>query len=454
MKKIIKKAGITLGFVLVTYSQSTAQFYSLPLPYLDIVIYSAYADSTTNRLYIGGFWNELNPIPGRGFLYYDFNTQLLDTISDRSLHYGAYCQRIRKIDSLIYMMGATSFLDTITGMSYFHGLVATDGNKWIKQPGAFTNLTSEAEGYDIIKTNDTLIIGGRWKEVNNNINNTGLVLGYSNNSWINYGLTGGTAVGSLCSYKGELYAGGNFDNTAGTISDLARFNGTNWQIMGNGINGGFSYIKDMIEYNGLLFVAGYFDAASNNPGNSVAAWDGTQWIPIPGVSGLVRCFAIYGGELYIGGSFMPGGGFAKWDGVSWIPLAQGYPAPDGITAMTPYNNSLYIVGGFDTLNNQALNHIAEYRTTVGIAENEQKEQLFAFPNPINSSCTIFCPLSWKENEVLIQLVDISGRHIMNKTISMLESRVTLETEDIQPGVYQVRLSTKTHSNKTRLIISH
>jgi hypothetical protein len=151
---------------------------------------------------------------------------------------------------------------------------------------------------------------------------------------------------------------------------------------------------------------------------------------------------------------MPGGGFAKWDGVSWIPLAQGYPAPDGIAAMTPYQNSLYLIGGFDTLNNQALDHIAEYRTTVGIDENESKQQLFAFPNPANSSCTIFCPLSWRENEVLIQLVDVSGRLILNKTISMLESRVTLVTEDIPPGVYQVRLSTKTHSNKTRLIISH
>jgi hypothetical protein len=452
MKNIFKKAGIILGFVVVTFSYSTAQFYSLPLPNMDADIHAAFADSATNRLYLGGGWNELSPVPGRGFLYYDFNTQLLDTISDRSLNYGIGCERIRKIDSLIYVLGGAPYLDTLTGINYFHGIYATDGIRWILQPGATT--TSYQSGGDVIKTGDTLIFGGHWEALGGSMSNACLVLGSSNSNLIDYGLWGSVEVSSLCRYKGELYAGGNFDNSAGTISDLARFDGTNWQIMGNGINGGFSYIKDMIEYNGLLFVAGYFDAASNNPGNSVAAWDGTQWIPIPGVSGLVRCFAIYGGELYIGGSFMPGGGFAKWDGVSWIPLAQGYPAPDGIAAMTPYQNSLYLIGGFDTLNNQALDHIAEYRTTVGIEENESKQQLFAFPNPTNSSCTIFCPLSWKENEVLIQLVDISGRHIMNKTISMLESRVTLETEDIQPGVYQVRLSTKTHSNKTKLIISH
>jgi hypothetical protein len=74
------------------------------------------------------------------------------------------------------------------------------------------------------------------------------------------------------------------------------------------------------------------------------------------VDGEVTCFAIYNGELYVGGQFNnPGGlssiGLMKWNGISFDTLPGNYLFGNSrVEAMAVYNNELYIGGGFTTYN--------------------------------------------------------------------------------------------------------
>lgn len=129
---------------------------------------------------------------------------------------------------------------------------------------------------------------------------------------------------------GSLVAGGLID-AAGTppvsVHGIARFDGTNWSPLGQGVNGA---IRDMIVLpNGHLVVAGL---QVNHPGigSGVLAWDGSGWYtlqsPLDYNGSELRHFepTAEGGFLASGAFFAPSNpllvGIARW---SPGPSAQG-----------------------------------------------------------------------------------------------------------------------------------
>lgn len=134
-----------------------------------------------------------------------------------------------------------------------------------------------------------------------------------------------------------IIVGGSFNQVGGvTAANIARWNGADWQPLGQGTDG---QVNALAHFAGELVAGGDFDKAGGAPASRIARWDGQQWRPLgaginpehPYVRAEVRALAEFQGELYVGGRFSAGtsGGrsLAIWDGQDWRALQV-----DGVAA--------------------------------------------------------------------------------------------------------------------------
>ncbi|MFG0283170.1 MAG: hypothetical protein ACF8R7_02010 [Phycisphaerales bacterium JB039] len=172
-----------------------------------------------------------------------------------------------------------------------------------------------------------------------------------------------------------LYVSGLFATVAGqAANNVARWNGTSWEVLadsgGVGVDGPAYTMAAYDDGSGAaLYVGGSFTTASGRVVNNIAKWDGVEWTPLEGPTGVgvddqVQGMAVFddgtGAALYVGGRFQSAGGVtvnyvAKWDGIAWTPLA----APGGVglsgesTALAVYEDidgrALYVGGSFATV---------------------------------------------------------------------------------------------------------
>src|SRR5207244_12276532 len=103
-----------------------------------------------------------------------------------------------------------------------------------------------------------------------------------------------TRVGS------DLYVGGGMVLAGGqVVNRIGRFDGTNWDNMGGGLNGTPSAI---VEFNGQIYVGGSFTSAGGMTVTNVAMWDGVNWNALGGgLYNTVNALVVYNGQLYAGG---------------------------------------------------------------------------------------------------------------------------------------------------------
>lgn len=177
--------------------------------------------------------------------------------------------------------------------------------------------------------------------------------------WLDVG--GGADYQVYCFYHDTvsnlLYVGGHFDHLgANTIHQIGLWDGSNWAAVGaneqfkkNSFSG---TIMAITLYNGELIAAGLFDSVAGIPANNIARWDGTQWNSMGnGFDERVYTLQFYNGELYAGGEFNHSGNdtiynISKWDGTNWVRLSQGWGLDNAVTSMTIFNQKLIIGGLF------------------------------------------------------------------------------------------------------------
>lgn len=145
-------------------------------------------------------------------------------------------------------------------------------------------------------------------------------------------------------YNSELYIAGMFGMAidSSTIAlQIAKWNGTNWSAVGTGINpasypwggdsdaSGYSFVKSLAIYNGALYATGRFDSCGSNATNNIAKWNGTNWTNLrQGING--PGYSLLGTDtcLFVGGWFnsvegLPAKRIAKWkDSCAVPPPAQ------------------------------------------------------------------------------------------------------------------------------------
>jgi hypothetical protein len=118
----------------------------------------------------------------------------------------------------------------------------------------------------------------------------------------------------------ELYAGGLFLLSGSVlVPGLAKWNGTQWSLVGGGLTGNPVQVFGLAVFDdGLgasLYVAGHFSAAGGIPANTLVRWNGTTWSSIgetdAGFTSAIPFDDGSGTSLFMGGDFHEADGFAS-----------------------------------------------------------------------------------------------------------------------------------------------
>jgi trimeric autotransporter adhesin len=171
--------------------------------------------------------------------------------------------------------------------------------------------------------------------------------------------TGGE-VNSMVIMGNDLYVAGRFSQAGEANLDslnrgkgnVARWDGTRWHPLGNGLQG---YVFALAVKDTILYAAGAFAIPQN-----IAKWDGKKWTALGtgvgrSISEPVYALTVVGEYLYAGGKFTTAGGIdakyiARWDGSNWSALGEGMSNKLGsscyVSALTSIGQDLYAGGLF------------------------------------------------------------------------------------------------------------
>ena len=163
-------------------------------------------------------------------------------------------------------------------------------------------------------------------------------------------------VRSLVVFNSELYAAGTFDTAGGLPAQgIARWNGTSWSACGSGLMqatpGAGGDGRSLLVKGTELWVGGEFAFAGNVPAANIARWNGTTFQAVGnGLNGLVMSLAEYAGQVCAGGIFDFSGAVltgpkAMWNGSSWQSIGP-YVSGENPITMCTHGGMLYAAGGF------------------------------------------------------------------------------------------------------------
>ena len=168
-----------------------------------------------------------------------------------------------------------------------------------------------------------------------------------------------------------LYVGGWLTAAGGTsATHIAKWNGTSWSAMGNGIPDPVSSLAVFDDGTGPALYAGSTPYIGTTSTNFIWRWNGASWSMVgTGVRGAVLALTVYndgsGPALYAAGGFMtPGEGVAKWNGTNWSAVG-GLSTP--VYSLAVYDDGsgphLYAGGGFTLLGSNGTG-IAKWTGTI------------------------------------------------------------------------------------------
>jgi hypothetical protein len=174
----------------------------------------------------------------------------------------------------------------------------------------------------------------------------------------------------------RLYAGGNFINAGGLGSaSFAAWDGTSWSALG-GVSGTVHAIQAWDDGAGTnLFVGGAFNGAGGVGLLNFARFDGASFADIGRPNGAVNALAVFDGgteeQLYAGGEFTKVDGvsmkrIARWNGSAWSALPGGdLNALAAALAVFDDGNGprLFAGGAFTTAGATVVSRIARYDGT-------------------------------------------------------------------------------------------
>lgn len=197
----------------------------------------------------------------------------------------------------------------------------------------------------------------------------------SQDNWAAVGSGGGAfqdAVYTILVNGTDIYVGGVFKNAGGdpTADYIAKWNGSTWTALGhngsgNGaLSGGGGSVNALFMYGGNLYVGGSFGSVYDTSGgvisnaSRIAVWNGSVWTALPGISPALNnavqtlAFDATNNILYFGGSFTDANGNGAADRIAGMDL-------DTSTLVTlgsngggdgSLNNTVYTIG-LDSLGN-------------------------------------------------------------------------------------------------------
>ncbi|UPT68238.1 MAG: T9SS type A sorting domain-containing protein [Sphingobacteriales bacterium JAD_PAG50586_3] len=400
-----------------------------------------YNDLSDNQLYVGGTFKFANNTP-QNFITRINSSFHFDSINTTSITNVVY--DIEKYNGNIYVGMATSVYPTL---KYFD----TINNTWINLSDSMSvdGLTG-GPVRALRQYNDKLLVGGGFLKINND---TVFGITYWDGTkfqpfWYYTPQSGVTRffVTDLMIYHGEVYAGGSFDiSPYGNVISLVKFDGTKWVPVGLPyLIGGSVYALQV--YNDELYVGGFFKKQQGFAGDFIMKWDGTNWHDVGGgLNQVVKDMIVYNGSLYVSGSFTVAGGtenaenIVRWDGSQWHKIDDSFfDWNHDIECMAVHNEYLYIACG-PTINGDTVNWIA--RRYIGPEETKDIEEIInIYPNPVTDNLTLEYNLD-KASNFKFALYDVLGNIIYQeeKPNAYGYYYYTIPTLNLANGLYIARI---------------
>ena len=403
----------------------------------DNQVRSLFADSVTNRLYVGGGQiQSAGGIPANGIASWDgLNWDSLGS----GINSGNVLSMLR-IGSDIIVCGAF----TSAGNTNSNSIAKWNGLVWDSFP------VRPNESIDFAKEiNNQLCIGGTFTRAGNVPLH--LFASWSGTNWVDYnlGIDSNFIGGVFCFelYKNNFYVGGNILFNPTSEMDILRWDSLNSYKMGAGIFGGLSEIATMAIFNDELYVGGYFRQIDGNVGNYIMKWDGVQWLDVGGgTNDHVTCMKVHGQYLYVAGVFTIAGGIpashiAKWDGNSWSSLGSEI-INNTITCMDFFNGELYIGGGFNYIDTVPIGYIAKYTGPVTVGDFAKPAfNFYLTHNPSNSILTVSFS-SPAIQEGILTITDASGMEQFRVLMPSQTLRKELDISELAAGIYFITLESE------------
>ena len=174
-----------------------------------------------------------------------------------------------------------------------------------------------------------------------------------------------TRINVLSKINHELLAGGDF-KFADTVrvNSIAKWNGTHWNSIGNGI-GKVTYRGTLAiaEYNDEIYAGGDFiDSTGGGEIRTLMKWDSNDWVSISSpFDGAVEVLNDYNNVLYVAGAGLNPGYIANWNGKEWNEAEKDVNA--AVFDMLVYKNELYVGGMFTEAGGVSVKGIAKWNGT-------------------------------------------------------------------------------------------
>jgi hypothetical protein len=251
-------------------------------------------------------------------------------------------------------------------------LPAPRGSAWDSQ---FFLAGVNGEVRAIANSGNSIYVGGQFNSADDIVLTN--IAKWNGTNWSALGSGVNGAVNAIAIDGSFVYAAGQF-TSAGTVpaNRITRWNGTNWSALGSGI-AGTRVTALAVDALRALYAGGEFTNASGVVVANIAKWDGTNWSALG--SGLsndpyaawVVALAMRGTDLYAGGFFTEAGGvsvscIAKWNGTAWSALGAGVDDLDyvpQVTALAVKGNDLYVGGAFTRAGGASVGHVARWNGT-------------------------------------------------------------------------------------------
>jgi hypothetical protein len=263
------------------------------------------------------------------------------------------------LDGDLYVSGHFTSADGVAGTEH---IARWDGVVWHSVGGGVNDWV-----YGLGVFAGQLVVGGRFTQAGQIPVN--YVAKWDGQTWtpMGIGFTAGEplpTVWCFAIYNGELIAGGRFSSSGNTsLGRIARWDGSAWQPLGQGLGVPGESVFDLAVYCGDLIAGGQFQTAGGNVAECIAKWDGQDWHSMTpeGMEGSawneVAALSMYRDDLVIGGRFtgiigVPNTShIARWDGLNWTDLGMG--ANDLVDDFLPWGEDLIVSGYFTQAGGQS-----------------------------------------------------------------------------------------------------
>jgi len=188
--------------------------------------------------------------------------------------------RVLTVYDGVLVAGGQFTIEETMCLPEIHSLAAWDGMKWNTDDYDF-GLAPLSSVHAVLPRGASLYVGGNI-QLPSDMAAEWQVAVWDGTDWTSLGLPEAfDKVLCLGWYGGELYAGGSVSELKDPKSIFAKWDGDEWVDIGLEAELDFDHVAVMVEFEGSLYVGGWFPNPNCSGTTVLIAWNGSTWTNVP-----------------------------------------------------------------------------------------------------------------------------------------------------------------------------